>query len=111
MVGNTNGQRDLDGSYSAITVQNATGTITLLKFGNLRIVYGNVKVTSAGIGIVVGTLASGDRPPINIEASATGYSVSAQCEAQIYTSGNIVVNVPSGANNNSIKFIVVYAVA
>lgn len=111
MVGNTNGQKELNGSYSTITVQNATGTINLLKFGNLRIVYGNVKVTSAGIGVVVGTLVSGDRPPINIDSSATGYSVSAQCEAQVTTTGNIVVNVPSGANNNSIKFTVVYAVA
>lgn len=101
----------LNPGYSTITVQNATGTIRLLKFGKLRVVYGNVKATSAGIGVVVGTLVSGDRPPIDIDSPATGYSVSAQCEAQVTASGNILVNVPSGANNNSIKFNVVYAVS
>lgn len=101
----------LNPSYSTITVQNATGTIKLLKFGKLRVIYGNVKVTNTGIKIIVGTLVSSDRPPIDIESSATGYSVSAQCEVQVTASGNILVNVPSGANNNSIKFNVVYAVS
>ena len=96
--------------YTTITVTNGTGALRLLKVGNLRMVDGYIQVTNTGTWIVIGTLDNADKPPIDIDAPATGYGVTAQCEVQINPSGQILANVPSGANNNSIKFIAMYAV-
>lgn len=91
--------------YDTLTLETGvSGTIYIGRLGKQRVLTGYFKPDNAGTNIPVATLASADRPPISIYFSCTGYNVGAQCECSIASTGAISANVPTGGNNNTIKF-------
>lgn len=91
--------------YAPLTIASGvSGTIYIGRLGKQRVLTGYFKPDNAGTSILIATLASGDKPPVSIYFSCTGYTVGGQCECSISTTGEIRANVPTGGNNNTVKF-------
>lgn len=98
-------------NYENLTLAvGVSGTVRIARNMKIRMITGSVQPSSTGTNISVATLESGDRPPVAIWFSCTGYLVGAQCEGSIGSNGEITINVPTGGANNSVKFSITYFV-
>lgn len=98
-------------SYATLTLNSGiSGTIRIMRYGKMRVLFGNCNPNVASVSTVLATLAEGDRPPIDLQTSISGYSATSDGELTVYADGRIVMplnNVPV----NNVKFSVMYAVS
>ena len=93
-------------SYEQLTINSgfSAGKFVIGRCGKYRVATGSLQPTNTGANIAVLTLPAEDRPPVEICGSCTGYSVSAQSEIVIDSTGLVKLNTPTGGNNNTVKF-------
>lgn len=86
--------------YNALTIQNGSGNMIIIRYGKVRVLYGQIKTNSSGTVINIGSLDSGDRPPVKIFFPLSSYNLPGG-EGSI-ENGSIVFAIPN--NSNSYKF-------
>lgn len=100
----------LGSSYAPVTLASGiTGTVYIMRMGNLRVLSGYVNPNTSGASITIATLDTSDRPPLGIRGSFSGYSVTATGEFLLNSNGvfELAINATPG---NTVKFNITYAV-
>lgn len=101
----------LNPTYSAITLNNGiTGNVTLMRMGKLRMLTGYVNPNTSGANVALATLDVGDRPPVLIRGSFSGFGVTTTGEFNIYTNGVFEMAVKE-TPTNTVKFNITYGVS
>lgn len=95
--------------YDSLSVASGfEGYIRICRYGKMRSLFGSIKPSSSGTGMIVGTLSETDRPPIQLVTSCSAYGVSAQSEVEVSSNGQIKLNVPTNGNSNFLKFTIAF---
>ena len=88
-----------------------TGTIYIMRMGKLRVLEGYIDPHASGSSITIATLATTDKPPVDIRGSYSGYGVTATGEFTLKSSTGVLELAINATPNNTIKFNITYAVA
>ena len=88
-----------------------TGTIYIMRMGKLRVLEGYINPNTSGASITIATLATTDKPPVDIRGSYSGYGVTVTGEFTLKSSTGVLELAINGTPSNTIKFNITYAVA
>lgn len=118
-VGSTSLQDQVDAlssqlaaSYDTVTLASGiTGTVYIMRMGKLRVLTGYVNPNNSGAAITIATLPAGDKPPVDIRGSYSGFGVTATGEFTLKASNGVLELAINATPSNTIKFNITYAVA
>lgn len=118
-VGSTSLQDQVDAlntqvtpTYATVTLESGiTGTVYIMRMGKLRVLTGYVNPNNSGAAITIATLPAGDKPPVDIRGSYSGFGVTATGEFTLKASNGVLELAINATPSNTIKFNITYAVA